>query len=91
LSAIVTHGRQKVKRKGGYGKVPTERVIPTVLDVLAKQYPRVKKAVDDENLWNYSVYGPMSLDDEMAVLVRVTYGKKKAGRSEDFRLVFPNV
>lgn len=58
----------------------------SVLQALAKEYPEIEKAIAEESIWDYSVYGPMSLDDSLEVTVYIHFGKTKRESSKTYRL-----
>lgn len=68
------------------GRTPNIIVTGSVLDVLRKEHPEVQKAIEQQDIWDYTVFGPMSLDDRMEVSVRIRYGKVGVRETKEYVL-----
>ncbi len=47
-------------------------------------YDILKDEIGDREIWNYEMYGPLSLDDEAVVTIKMIYGEKKAEYVEEY-------
>lgn len=53
----------------------------TVLQLFQEQFPEVQFPV-----WNYKVYGPMSLDDSAGINIRIQYVERGPWEHFDFQV-----